>query len=132
MLTKLLSTPTAQLGKASRFVVFQIKLWSHCARLLKKNRSGQQAAALSYHTIFGIVPLVIVMLLIFHSFPAYSDIGEKVKSMIYGQLHLANIEYQSTDLDNQGKTIAITEYIDEIVGGFLSASTRAQSLFSAA
>jgi uncharacterized BrkB/YihY/UPF0761 family membrane protein len=66
-LKNLLSTPTAQLGKASRFVVFQIKLWTHCARLLKKNHSCRQTAALSYHTIFGIVPLAIVMLLIFQS-----------------------------------------------------------------
>ncbi|MHC4425982.1 MAG: hypothetical protein ACYSYV_07800, partial [Planctomycetota bacterium] len=88
-LKKLLSTPTTQLGKASRFVVFQIKLWSHCARLLKKNRSGQQAAALSYHTVFGIVPLAIVTLLIFQSFPAYSDIAEKVKDFIYDQAHFS-------------------------------------------
>ncbi len=80
-----MSTPTAQLGKAGRFVVFQIKLWSHCARLLKLNRAGQQAAALSYHTIFGLVPLAIVTLLLFQSFPAYSDIGEKVKSFVYEQ-----------------------------------------------
>jgi len=29
----LLSTRTAQLGKAGRFAVFQVKLWSHCIRL---------------------------------------------------------------------------------------------------
>ena len=92
-LTELLSTPTTQLGKASRFVVFQIKLWTHCARLLKKNRAGQQAAALSYHTIFGIVPLAIVMLLVFQSFPAYEDTGYKVKNLVYEQLHLSTIEY---------------------------------------
>ena len=79
-LKELLSTPTTQLGKAGRFAVFQIKLWSHCIRLLKKNNAGRQAAALSYHTIFGIVPLAIVTLLIFQLFPAYSDIGEKVKN----------------------------------------------------
>ena len=82
MLKKLLYTPTEQLGKASSFLAFQIKLWIHCFRLLKKNRSGQQAAALSYNTIFGIVPLAIVMLLIFQSLPAYSDIGEKIKTFL--------------------------------------------------
>ena len=92
MLTELLSTPTTQLGKASRFLVFQIKLWPHCVRLLKKNRSGQQAAALAYHTIFGIVPLAIVTLLIFQSFPAYSDIGDRIKTFAYDQLQL-DIEY---------------------------------------
>jgi len=72
-LKEFLSTPTTQLGRAGRFVVFQIKLWSHCIRLLKKNRYGQQAAALSYHTIFGLVPLVIVMLWFFQALAAYED-----------------------------------------------------------
>ncbi|HQA89883.1 MAG TPA: hypothetical protein PK316_09555, partial [Sedimentisphaerales bacterium] len=78
-LRNLSTTPTAQLGRASRFVAFQIKLWSHCIRLLKRNRAGQQAAALSYYTIFGIIPLAIVVLLIFQSFPAYQDIGARLK-----------------------------------------------------
>jgi membrane protein len=118
MLKKILSTPTAQLGKASRFAVFQIKLWSHCARLLKKNRAGQQSAALSYHTIFGIVPLAIIMLLIFQSFPAYSDVGDKVKTLVYEQLHLTTIEYP--DPANPDENIILTEYLDNIVSGFFT------------
>ena len=114
MINKLLSTPTAQLGKASRFAVFQIKLWSHCARLLKKNRSGRQAAALSYHTIFGLVPLAIVMVLMFQSFPAYSGAGEKVKNVFYDELRL-NIEYP--DPDNAEKMVVLTDRVDDIVGG---------------
>src|SRR4030042_135860 len=78
-LTELLTTPTTQLGRASRLLVFQIKLWSHCVRLLERNRAGQQAAALSYYTIFGLVPLTIVVLLIFQSFPTYRDIGDRLK-----------------------------------------------------
>ncbi len=118
MLRKLLSTPTAQFGKAGRFAVFQVKLWSHCARLLRKNRAGQQAAALSYHTIFGIVPLAIVMLLLFQSFPAYEDTGQKVRSLVYEQLHLSKIEYPNPA--EPGESIMLTEYFDEIVAGFFT------------
>lgn len=119
MLTKLLSTPTAQLGKASRFMAFQIKLWWHCVRLLKINRAGQQAAALSYHTIFGIVPLTILILLIFQLFPGYSGIGKEVKNRIYEQLQLSAIEYPPNPEKPEEK-IALTEYLDDIVGGFLT------------
>ncbi|UCG58028.1 MAG: YihY family inner membrane protein [Phycisphaerales bacterium] len=114
MLTRLLSTPTAQLGKAGRFAVFQIKLWSHCAKLLKMNRAGQQAAALAYHTIFGIVPLAIVTLLIFQSLPAYSDLGEKTRNLVYEQLHLTTIEYPSEG----DEKIMLTEHLDGIVANF--------------
>jgi len=131
MLKKLLSTPTAQLGKASRFVVFQIKLWSHCWRLLTKNRAGQQAAALSYHTIFGIVPLTILILLIFQLFPGYSGIGKEVKNRIYEQLQLSTIEYPPNSEKPEEK-IALTEYLDDIVGGFLTRFNEGSiALFSA-
>jgi len=118
MLKKILSTPTAQLGRVSRFVVFQIKLWSNCVRLLKKNRAGQQAAALSYHTIFGIVPLAIVILLVFQLLPAYQGIGDKVKNLIYEQLHLSTIEYQ--DPVNPLVKINLAEHIDNIVSGYFT------------
>lgn len=114
MLKRLLSTPTAQLGKAGRFAVFQIKLWSHCARLLRMNRAGQQAAALAYHTVFGIVPLAIVTLLIFQSLPRYSDLGEKVRTLVYEQLHLTTIEYPSDDQEK----IMLTDHLDGIVANF--------------
>lgn len=124
-LTELLTTPTTQLGRASRFMVFQIKLWSHCARLLRINRAGQQAAALSYRTIFGIIPLAIVMLLLFRLFPAYSDVGQKVKNLIYGELQLSNIKYSiagDSDVDTNGSgtddAVFLTEYLDKIVAQF--------------
>ncbi len=116
MLEKFLSTPTAQLGRAGRFAAFQIKLWSHCARLLKKNRAGQQAAALSYRTIFGIVPLAIVMLLMFQSLSAFEDIGEKVKSLVYDQLHFSQVKLSTAETEEK----MLTEYLDEIVGAFFT------------
>lgn len=136
MLKKLLTTPTAQLGRAGRFGVFQIKLWSHCARLLKFNRAGQQAAALSYHTIFGIVPLAIVMLLIFQSFPTSSKVGEKIKNFVYSELNLSTIEYepyqeQQTASEQLPERIKLTDTIDKIVSGFFSgANTGAVTAFS--
>ncbi|MGB2864446.1 MAG: hypothetical protein WBC05_14050, partial [Sedimentisphaerales bacterium] len=130
-LEKLLTTPTTQLGKAGRFVVFQIKLWSHCARLLKINRSGQQAAALSYHTIFGMVPLAIVTLLIFQSFPAYSDVGEEVKNFIYNQANLSAFKSPAPSGEDSEETVALTEHLDELVARFFTETNKGQiGLFS--
>ena len=119
-LKEILSTRYAELGKASGFAVFQIKLWSHCTRLLKKNRAGQQAAALSYHTIFGVVPLAIVMLFIFQSFPAYSDVWERAKSLIYEGLNLTTIEIATGGPEGGERSEMLTEYLDKIVGRFFT------------
>jgi membrane protein len=130
-LKELLTTPSTQLNRASRFVAFQIKLWSHCARLLKKNRSGQQAAALSYHTIFGIVPLAIVTLLIFKSFPAYSAVGEKMKNFVYREAHLTAFESPATDGEDSEETEALTDHIDGLVDRFFAETNKGQiGLFS--
>lgn len=118
MFGKLLSTPTEQVGRASRFIIFQIKLWSHCAKLLRKNRSGQQAAALAYQTIFGIVPLAIVTLLIFQLFPAYSDIGNKIKDFAYEQANLSAFESPDEDSEDSEKTVKLTEHLDKIISHF--------------
>jgi len=115
MLKELLSTPTAQLGKAGRFAVFQIKLWSHCARLLKKNHAGRQAAALSYHTIFGIVPLAIVLLMLFQILSA-QDVGQNVKTLVYDHLNLTEIKFSSPGEEES----LLTDYLDEIVQGFFT------------
>ncbi len=114
MFKKLLSTPTAQLGRAGRFAVFQVKLWYHCARLLRKNRAGQQAAALAYHTIFGIIPLAVVTLLIFHAMPAYSHLGDKVQTFVEQQLHLSALQFP--DPQDPSKKIMFTEHLNKIVG----------------
>jgi uncharacterized BrkB/YihY/UPF0761 family membrane protein len=123
-LEKLLTTPTTQLGKAGRFVVFQIKLWSHCARLLKLNRSGQQAAALSYYTIFGIVPLAIVILLLFQSLSA-EDIGQNVKILVYDYLELREIRYSTND----GQEVLLTNHIDAIVQQFFEGLNKGSLTF---
>jgi membrane protein len=113
MFDKVLSTPTAQVGRIGRFAIFQIKLWIHCFRLLKKNRSGQQAAAMSYYTMFGIVPLAVVMLMVFQFIPAYKDAGQKIKDSVYSQLHLSTIEYP--DPANPDSNIKLTDNLDAIV-----------------
>ena len=50
-----LSKPTDELGRWSRFFIFQIRMWRQCFRLLEANRAFTQAAALAYKTILGIV-----------------------------------------------------------------------------
>ncbi len=130
MFRKILTTPTTQVGRAGTFVVFQTKLWTHCIRLLIKNRSGQQAAALSYHTLFGIIPLTIVGLLIFQSLPAYKGAGENVKNLIYEQLNLSTLQIPNPTPPPE--KILFTQHIDKIVNNVFTGFNKGTiALFSA-
>jgi membrane protein len=127
MLTKFLSKPTDELGRWSRFLITQIRIWRQCFRLLQANQAFTQAAALAYHTLFGIVPLAIVMLMVFQMFPAYRDLGDKVRHFAYEQFNLDRIVYPVTEdlMDTPGEgeepqVIAITEKIDELVERYMS------------
>jgi len=115
-LREFLMTPAANLGRAGRFVVFQYKLWAHCLTLLNKNRAGQLAAALSYYTIFGLVPLAIVAVLIFNAMPGYRDTGDQIKNLVYQELRLTQIEYPNPD--NSEENVVLTDYLDQIIDRF--------------
>jgi YihY family inner membrane protein len=107
-----------RLGRAGRFLTFQYRLWFHCARLLKKNHATQLAAALSYYTIFGIIPLAIVLVLIFHSIPEYRKTGDQLKGFLYEELRLTQIEYPNPDRPDE--RIMLTSYLDRIIDGFFA------------
>jgi membrane protein len=131
LLTSPISTSQQNIGRASRFATFQLKLWYHCTKLLQQNRIRQQAAALSYYTIFGIIPLAIVILLIFQSFPAFTELGDKVKTFIYNQAHLTG--FQNPDAAAVGKENAatLTTYLDALVARFFAGTnTGAVTIFS--
>ena len=124
-LKKLLTMPLDEiknLGKLMHFLIFQFRLWPLCIRLLKNNRADQQAAALAYHSIFGFVPIVIVALIIFQSFPGSSGTGAKFRDMIYESVQLNKFEYPDPN-EPQG-TFALTDYVNDLVGEFFKNSSK--------
>jgi len=125
---RLFTSPTHELGKWSRFLVLQARIWFHCLRLLKINRCGTQAAALSYHSIFGLVPLAIVSLMVFQMFPAFDTVSEKFKNFAYEQMNLTSIQYPvelKTDSEQPSgqqppKKISVAEKLDELTEKYIS------------
>jgi membrane protein len=124
LITSPISTSQQNIGRAGRFAIFQIKLWYHCTKLLRQNRIRQQAAALSYYTIFGIVPLAIVVLLIFQSFPAFSELGDKVKNFIYAQAHLSSFQTFSESKEGAAQAVTLTQHLDELITKFFAGANQ--------
>jgi YihY family inner membrane protein len=119
------TAPTEQLSRWARFFIFQIRVWRHCIRLLRINRCGTQAAALSYYTIFGLVPAAIVMLMIFQMFPAYRDVSTRVRAFVYEQLNLTRLEYPTNKGSDKSLSeeipskISVAEKLDELTDHYL-------------
>ncbi len=101
-----------QIGMTRRFLLFQGKAWSYCARLLRKNRASDVAASLSFSTIFGLVPLAVILLMVLQFMPGYEDVGERIKDFTYQQLHLSEIVYEPVDAEEPEQ---LTDHLDAII-----------------
>ena len=79
----LISHPVAELNRAQRFLRFAVDLVRHCSRELRENDAAQMAAALTYRTIFGLVPLLMVSMLAFRMFGDMQSAGRHLQSAAY-------------------------------------------------
>ena len=67
-LKRLLTTPTEELSRWQYAIRFFLELARQGTRQLREDRASQMAAALSFRTIFGLVPVLIIAMLLFRVF----------------------------------------------------------------
>ena len=79
----LITHPVAELNRAQRFLRFAVDLVRHCSRELRENDAAQMAAALTYRTIFGLVPLLMVSMLAFRLFGDMETAARQLQSAAY-------------------------------------------------
>jgi len=65
--TNLLTAPLDEVGRWTRFVRYQIELWRFCVQRLKRDNALAMSSALSFRTIFAIIPTLVLALLIVKS-----------------------------------------------------------------
>lgn len=80
----LISRPVAELNRAQRWLRFAADLTRHCSRELRANDAGEMAAALTYRTIFGLVPLLMVSMLAFRLFGDMEQAARQLQAAAYG------------------------------------------------
>ena len=79
----LISRPIAELNRAQRGLRFVVDLVRHCNRELRENGAGEMAAALTYRTIFSLVPLLMVSMLAFRLFGDMDAAAERLQQATY-------------------------------------------------
>ena len=60
----LLTAPGEELGRWGRFVRYQIQLWRFCLRRLHEHNAAAMSAALSFRTVFALVPALVLAMLV--------------------------------------------------------------------
>ncbi len=101
----LLTAPLDEMGSWARFVRVQIQLWRHCGRRLHTNNAMAMSAALSFRTIFAIVPVLVLSFLVLKSVGSI-DQGKILLRQFLNEAGLAEISYQeSAEATTQAATL---------------------------
>ena len=117
----MLTAPGQELGRGARFVRFQVQLWRFCARRLWENNLAAMSAALSFRTIFAMVPAMVLALLVLKSVGVLEDGKQSLRDVLersgFAQITVA----QTQDADapelaaESEKVVNIAEEIEAIV-----------------
>lgn len=83
-----LTKPGSQLTRGQQFVQLSLDLARHARRQLRENSATTMAAALTYRTIFGLVPMVVMALIVFRAFGGFDDSKEGLTNLVYDYLQL--------------------------------------------
>jgi membrane protein len=78
-------------GKRGK-MLYAASLIMHCAREMAHDRATMMAAALTYRTIFSLIPTIVLALLVFNAFGGFGDTREVIQKKIFQQLGIPSLE----------------------------------------
>lgn len=110
---RFLSSPTEELSRWQRTARFYFELCVHCAKELRHDRAGQMAAALTYRTIFSMIPVVVLSLVVFSAFEGFGDLRDQAQSGVLEYLGFDALHYEQGTGEDRGQNLVIGK-INEI------------------
>lgn len=124
---RVLTDPGEELGRWARFAMFHIELWRFCARRLRENNVMAMSAALSFRTVFAMIPVLVLTLLVLKSVGALEDSKRSLRGFLdasgFGQIAAAHegeatAAQDATESATQpAETVNLADKLEEIVTG---------------
>jgi len=94
-LRRAVTQPVGELERGQQWVRYTFDLSRHCVQALKHDRAAEMAAALTYRTVFSIVPVTIVALILIKSF---SGVGDLRSAVLDDRLQQQFFDYVGLDI----------------------------------
>ncbi|MBI1372943.1 MAG: YihY family inner membrane protein [Phycisphaera sp.] len=79
---RVLTSPAHELTRWQLALKYTIDLGWHCAKALRHDKATQMAAALTYHTLFSLLPTLVLVLLFLGSIRGLEHYSEEFKSSV--------------------------------------------------
>jgi membrane protein len=95
---RLLSSPGEELGRWAKFARFQLQLWKFCARRLHEVNATAMSAALSFRTVFAMVPILVLAGLALKTGGALEQAKGKLRQYVIdrGFAHITRVDPGAT------------------------------------
>ena len=100
LLRRVITSPVGELTRAQRVMRFWIDLVWHCTRALRHDRAGEMAAALTYRTIFSLIPLLVTLLLVFQAFRGLDQVRSELEPLIYKFMRIDAVGFDEEVLED--------------------------------
>ncbi len=123
-LEQAVSQPGKELSHWVAFARFQIELWRYCGRRLHENNLLALSAALSFRTIFAMIPLLVLSFLMLRSIGVVEDRKETLYNFIeqsgfarimVQDLESGSIQAAPEDQADEARRISVGDYIVQTV-----------------
>ena len=103
-LRRVARSPIGELTRWQQTMRFAWDLVWHCWRALQHDRASEMAAALTYRTIFSLIPLMVMGLLVFQAFYDLDNVRKDLTPIIYDFVGIDTLS-QSPKANNNSKQI---------------------------
>ena len=120
------------LGRLERALQFQVRLWRFCAWRLKETNAMAMSAALSFRTIFAMVPILILAFLLLKAVGVVDD-SKKMLHTFLQESGMTNIQYgpppEATSPNDpapaaaEGQPLSVADNIEKVVANYESQLT---------
>ncbi len=81
-LEQLLTSPVEEMGNWAKFARYQVQMWRFCARRLREHNAMAMSAALSFRTIFAMVPILVLTFLVLKNVGVIQDSRVAIRQIL--------------------------------------------------
>ena len=121
-LERIRTAPGEELGSWAKLLRLQVRLWRFCARRLRENNVSAMSAALSFRTIFAMIPTLVLVVAVMQSVGVLEDSKQSLRRLLSGSGFAQITVTQDPDAgapdagEAPSRTINVADEVERIVG----------------
>lgn len=114
LIHRLEAMPRVELTRGQRFIRFLWQLWATAYHQLRRDRAGSNAAALTFRTLFSLLPILVLTVVVTRSFISEETFMKSIDEVMEW-LHMDEVG-MSIPGEGEGESIDLEEWVSDRAG----------------